>query len=184
MDLSEDDEQNQNNQENPPTNENIKVLVGGSSEELAPPPPPFPDLLPDDADANSLLDDLNEDLNSGEFEVVLWKFGQNCFVFEMRISKVELGETRVGRSGFKVALVSAIASFHLVPPEKPYLTRFQQFLPHKGQPVGRNDASPLIIHGLEQGSFEASAVSDAKQLRTSTYVATAAPTPRFRQRQL
>lgn len=61
MDLSDDDVQQT-------VNENIKVLVDATHEEQSDlmPPPPFPDLS-DDTDANNLLDDLNNDLMSGEF---------------------------------------------------------------------------------------------------------------------
>lgn len=64
MDLSDDDIQQT-------VSENIKVLVDPTKDDkkpslMPPPPPPFSD-LPDDVDANNLLDDLNNDLNSGEF---------------------------------------------------------------------------------------------------------------------
>lgn len=65
MDLSDDDLQQT-------INENIKVLVDATKDEQQEqhsdlmPPPPFPDLS-DDVDANNLLDDLNNDLISGEF---------------------------------------------------------------------------------------------------------------------
>lgn len=65
MDLSDDDLQQT-------ISENIKVLVDPAKDDmdmeksdLMPPPPP-PD-IPDDIDANNLLDDLDNDLNSGEF---------------------------------------------------------------------------------------------------------------------
>lgn len=71
MDLSDDDIQQQT------VSENIKVLVDPTknSDLMPPPPPPFPD-LPDDVDANNLLDDLNNDLNSGEFNEAL---GEDIF---------------------------------------------------------------------------------------------------------
>lgn len=64
MDLSDDELQQS-------LNENIKVLVDPmkeNAEERADlmPPPPFPE-LPDDVDANNLLEDLNSDLNCGEY---------------------------------------------------------------------------------------------------------------------
>lgn len=63
MDLSDDDVHQA-------VSENIKVLVDPTRDDKKTqglmPPPPFPD-LPDDVDANNLLDDLNNDLNAGEF---------------------------------------------------------------------------------------------------------------------
>jgi hypothetical protein len=61
MELSEDESEDHR--------ENLKVVVdncaGGNVSSLKP-PPPLPD-LPDDVDANSFLDDLDNDLNSNEF---------------------------------------------------------------------------------------------------------------------
>lgn len=60
MDLSDDE-----NLAQEPMPDNLKVIVDPDKKALEP-PPPFLE-LPDDLDANSFLDDLNNDLNSSEF---------------------------------------------------------------------------------------------------------------------
>lgn len=64
MELSEDE-----NEENHDHRDNLKILNnadGISNNSSLIPPPPLPD-LPDDVDANTFLDDLDNELNSNEF---------------------------------------------------------------------------------------------------------------------
>lgn len=67
MDLSDDD---LNHQANDSYNDNLTIITNPNetiNESIVlEPPPPLPD-LPDDADANNFLDDLDKDLNSNEF---------------------------------------------------------------------------------------------------------------------
>ncbi|KAJ3650238.1 hypothetical protein Zmor_021936 [Zophobas morio] len=69
MELSEDE-----NEEHQDHRENLKVIVNSDSSAVnnssLKPPPPFPD-LPDDVDANTFLDDLDNELNSNEFTASL-----------------------------------------------------------------------------------------------------------------
>lgn len=73
MDLSDDELQTA-------ADLNLKVIVDPSREQsttdnMLEPPPPFPD-LPEDVDANNFLDDLDNELNSGDFTLEDQQMGQ------------------------------------------------------------------------------------------------------------